>query len=77
VDGFVASAEKAIFDLAYLAAMNRSPVSGNLPETDLRGVKWRDVKEWVGCISGSSVRRSVERQLERIRGQHAGNTEEV
>jgi len=77
VDGFVASAEKAIFDLAYLAAMNRSPVSGNLPETDLRCLKWREVKAWVGRISGPSVRRSVERQLERIRGQHAVNAEET
>ncbi|MEX1044753.1 MAG: hypothetical protein WEC73_01375, partial [Chthoniobacterales bacterium] len=34
-DGFVASPEKAIFDLAYLAAMNRSRISAHLPETDL------------------------------------------
>ena len=77
VDGFVASAEKAIFDLAYLAAMNRSLVSGNLPETEMCGLKWREVKAWVGRISGSSVRRAVERQLERIRGQLAVSAEET
>ncbi len=77
VDGFVASAEKAIFDLAYLSAMNRSRISGNLPETDLRGLKWREVKAWIGRIPESSVRRAAERQLQRIREQHAGNVEEA
>jgi hypothetical protein len=77
VDEFVASAEKAIFNLAYLAAINRSPMSGNLPETDLRGLKWKEVKAWIDGISGSSVRRAVERQLERIRWQHAKHAEEA
>ena len=77
VDGFVASAEKAIFDLAYLSAMNRSRISGNLPETNLRGLKWRETKAWIGRIPESSVRRAAEKQLERIREQHTGNVEEA
>ena len=77
VDGFLASPEKALFDLAYLAAMNRSSVSGNLPETDLRGLKWREVKGWISLISGTSLRRAVERKLEGIRMQHADTAHET
>jgi len=46
-------------------------VSGNLPETDLRGLKWREVKGWISLISGSSLHRAVEKKLEGIRKQHA------
>ncbi len=77
VDGFLASPEKAVFDLAYLAAMNRSSLSGNLPETDLRGLKWREVKGWISLISGTSLRRAVERKLEGIRMQHADTAHET
>lgn len=70
VDGFVASPEKAVFDLAYLAAMNRSPVSGSLPETDLNKLRWREVQNWVRRIQTSRVRIAVERNLERMRQQH-------
>ncbi len=71
-DGFIASPEKAIFDLAYLAAMTRSRVSGSLPETNLRGLKWKEVKDWAGRIRNPSLRRAVERNLKQIREQHAG-----
>ena len=69
-EGFVASSEKALFDLAYLAAMNRSQVGGNLPETDLSGLKWRKVKDWISRIQSQPLRQSVERNLQRIRGQN-------
>lgn len=69
-DGFVASAEKAIFDLAYLSAMNRSRVSGNLPETDLTRLRWKEVQNWVRRIRATRVRKAVEKNLETIRGQH-------
>jgi predicted transcriptional regulator of viral defense system len=72
VDGFVASPEKAIFDIAYLAAMNRSHVSGSLPETNLRRIKWKEVNDWVARIRTSSLRQAVERNLKRIRDQHGG-----
>ena len=69
-DGFVASAETAIFDLAYLAAMNRSRVGAHLPETDLRGLRWSEVKAWVARIPAQSMRPVVLRNLQRIREEH-------
>jgi predicted transcriptional regulator of viral defense system len=71
-DGFVASAEKALFDLAYLAAMNRSRVSGTLPETDLKGLRWKEVRSWVSRIPTARIRAAVERSLRSIREQQAG-----
>jgi predicted transcriptional regulator of viral defense system len=70
-EGFVASSEKALFDLAYLAAMNRSAVSGNLPETDLRRLRWSAVKDWIARIRRPALRQAVESQVQRIRQQHA------
>lgn len=70
--GFVASAEKAVFDLAYLAAMNRSAVGGNLPETDLRRLRWGRMKDWIARIRRPALRESVENQIQSIRHQHAG-----
>ncbi|PTX96196.1 hypothetical protein DB345_10385 [Spartobacteria bacterium LR76] len=75
VDGFIASPEKAIFDLAYLAAMNRSRVGGNLPEANLRRLKWKEITAWISRIRTSSVRHSVERNLQRIREQHADTSD--
>lgn len=68
--GLVASAEKAIFDLAYLAAMNRSRVGAYLPETDLRGLRWNAVKWWIARIPGAFMRPAVVRNLRRIREEH-------
>jgi predicted transcriptional regulator of viral defense system len=70
-DGFVATPEKAIFDLAYLTAMNRSQVSGNLPETDLRGIRWKDVQGWMNRIPTPRMRAAVERALRVMRERHA------
>ncbi len=75
VDGFVASPEKAIFDLAYLAAMNRSRVSGSLPETNLRRLKWKQVKDWTARIRTASLQQAVERNLKRIHEQHADTSD--
>jgi predicted transcriptional regulator of viral defense system len=72
VDGFVASPEKAVFDLAYLAAMNRSQVSGSLPETNLKGLRWSEVRKWLRRIPTPRVRAAVEQALDTIRQQHAG-----
>jgi predicted transcriptional regulator of viral defense system len=72
VDGFVASPEKALFDLAYLTAMNRSQVSGSLPETNLKGLRWKEVQTWLRRIPTPRVRAAVERALRSIRGKHAG-----
>ena len=70
VDGFVASPEKALFDLAYLKAMNRSRVGGNLPETDLRSLRWREVQSWVRRISTARMRATIQRNLLEIREQN-------
>ena len=75
VDGSVATPEKAVFDLAYLKAMNRSRVSASLPETDLRGLRWKDVRHWVRLIPTSRVQAAVEKNLEEIRRQHAANAD--
>ncbi len=72
IDGFVASPEKALFDLAYLTAMNRSRVSGSLPETNLQGLRWKEVQAWLRRIPTPRVRAAVERALSAIREQHAG-----
>lgn len=72
VDGFVASSEKALFDLAYLTAMNRSQVSGSLPETNLKGLRWKEVQTWLRRIPTPRVRAAVERALRSIRKEHAG-----
>ena len=72
VDGFVASPEKALFDLAYLTAMNRSQVSGSLPETNLKGLRWKEVQTWLRRIPTPRVRAAVERALRSIRGKHVG-----
>lgn len=69
-DGFVASPEKALFDLAYLAAMNRSRVHGNLPETDLSRLQWKEAKHWISRIQRPALRQAVERNLQRIREQN-------
>lgn len=71
VDGFVASPEKAVFDVAYLAAMNRSRVSGSLPETNLKGLRWSEVQKWLRRIPTPRVRAAVEQALDTIRQQHA------
>jgi hypothetical protein len=75
VDGFVASPEKAVFDLAYLAAMNRSRVSGNLPETDLKGLRWSEAQIWLRRIRTPRIRAAMGRALRSIREQHAGTVD--
>lgn len=71
VDGFVASPEKAIFDFAYFAAMNRSAVTGSLPETNLKGLRWKEVQGWLRRIPTPRARAAVARALDSIREQHA------
>jgi len=72
-EGFVASAEKALFDIAYLAAMNRSKVSSNLPETDLNGLRWSEVHNWVRRIPTARVRSAVRLSLDAIRRKYVAS----
>lgn len=71
VEGFVASPEKAIFDLAYLSAMSRSRVSTDLPETDLGKIRWKEVQNWLRRIPAGSIRTSVAAALDRVRERQA------
>lgn len=71
VEGFVASSEKALFDLAYFTAMNRSRISGSLPETDIEGIRWKEVLFWLKRIQTPRVRAAVERALRSVRKQQA------
>lgn len=71
-EGLVALPEKAIFDVAYLAAMGRSPVTGQLPEVDLRGLRWSLIQEWVRKVASLTQRKAVQANLAALREQHAG-----
>jgi predicted transcriptional regulator of viral defense system len=75
-EGLVASPEKALFDLAYFAAMNRRPMSGALPETDLKGIRWKKLLRWLRDIPSEGTRTAVERSLRRLRDQQAGAASE-
>jgi hypothetical protein len=51
--------------------MNRSRVSGNLPETDLKGLRWKEVQAWLRRIATPRIRAAVDRALKSLREQHA------
>jgi len=70
VDGFVATPEKALFDLAYFSVMQRSSVSGALPETDLKGVRWKLVNQWTQRIPAPRIRKLVGTALAKMRKTH-------
>lgn len=70
-DGFVASPEKALFDIAYLATMNHSRVSGNLPEIDLRGIRWKEIRAWLDRIATPRIREAVTGALSAIRRRNS------
>ena len=74
-EGLVASPEKALFDVAYFSAMNRRPLSGTLPETDLKGLRWSELQGWLRRIPNPGIRTLVERSLRKLREQHAESGE--
>ena len=51
--------------------MNRSRVSGSLPETDLKGLRWSEVQKWLRRIPTPRVRAAVAQALATIRNQNA------
>jgi predicted transcriptional regulator of viral defense system len=69
--GLVASPEKALFDVAYFSAMNRRPLSGILPETDLKGFRWRALQAWLRLITNPGIRTMVGRNIRNLRRQHS------
>jgi predicted transcriptional regulator of viral defense system len=72
-EGLVASPEKALFDVAYFSAMNRRPLSGALPETDIKGFRWSELRGWLRRIPNPGIRTMVERNLRKLREQHTGS----
>jgi predicted transcriptional regulator of viral defense system len=74
-DGLVASPEKALFDVAYFSAMNRRPMSGALPETNLKGFHWGALRGWLRQIPSPGIRTAVERSLRKLRAEHSGSEE--
>lgn len=70
-EGLVASPEKALFDVAYFSAMNRRRMSGTLPETDISGLRWGELKRWLRRIPAPSIRTAVERGIRKLREQNA------
>lgn len=63
----VATVEKALFDLFYLAP-TRSRLFVKLPETELpRSIRWSEVNRWTKLIVGNSRRAFVEKRLKDLR----------
>lgn len=68
VDGnFMATAEKALFDIIYLSP-TRSRLFSGLPEIDVpKSFRWGEVERWARGIAGRGRRTFVERRLETLR----------
>lgn len=65
--GKLATVEKALFDLVYLAP-TRSRLFVKLPEMELpRGFRWTETARWARKIAGSSRRAFVEAKLAELR----------
>ena len=50
--------------------MNRSRVSGSLPETNLKDLRWSEVQKWLRRIPTPRVRAAVAQALEAIRKEN-------
>jgi len=73
----MATPEKALFDLCYLAP-TRSRMFTSLPEIEIpRGFAWGEVNRWCGMISGSSRRVFVENMLASFRVQQRSRLEKA
>jgi predicted transcriptional regulator of viral defense system len=64
----LATAEKALFDLAYLSG-GRSRLFTGTPELELpAGFRWRELRRWVGRVASTRVRTLVVQRLQRLLG---------
>lgn len=62
----IATAEKALFDVLYLA-QGRSRLFARLPELEIpRGFRWKVLRRYVRLIKSPSRRGMVERRIERL-----------
>jgi hypothetical protein len=65
----LASAEKALFDLAYLSG-GRSRIFTAVPELEVGSkFRWREVRRWVNQVRSPMKRTLVIRRLERFAGR--------
>jgi len=51
--------------------MNRSPVKGILPETNLKELRWKEVQSWLRRIPSSRAWAAIGRTLASMRQKHA------
>jgi hypothetical protein len=66
----MATAEKALFDLAYLSG-GRSRLFTGVPEIEIPAAfRWREVRRWIGRVASSRARTLVVRRLHRFAGGH-------
>ncbi len=67
----LATAEKALFDLAYLSG-GRSRLFTAVPELEIgKKFRWLELRRWVGRIPSARARTLVEERLERFVGRRA------
>lgn len=65
----LATAEKALFDFAYLSS-GRSRLFTSLPELELpRGFRWKELSRWLAAIPSERSRTLTANKLEALLGQ--------
>jgi predicted transcriptional regulator of viral defense system len=65
----LATAEKALFDLAYLSG-GRSRLFAGVPELEIPAkFQWREVRRWMGRVASPRARTLVVRRLQRFVGE--------
>jgi predicted transcriptional regulator of viral defense system len=69
----LASAEKALFDLAYLSG-GRSRLFTAVPELEIgKTFRWRELRRWVSRVPSRRARTLVEERIERFAGRRPGD----
>jgi hypothetical protein len=64
----LATAEKALFDLAYLSG-GRSRLFASVPELEIPATfQWREVRRWIGRVASARARTLVVQWLDRFVG---------
>jgi predicted transcriptional regulator of viral defense system len=68
----LATAEKALFDVAYLSG-GRSRLFTAVPELEIGPkFRWRELRRWVGLVASPRARTLVQERLDRFMGPSAG-----
>jgi hypothetical protein len=65
----IATAEKALFDMLYLAP-TRTRLFARLPEIELpRGFEWERLREWVSAVESASRRTFLAKALTELKAR--------